>query len=135
MNGFIPGNQNILQINSDKLKVVDNQFISPTYSLDLAKQVWHLIQTDNFGLYHAASLGQCSILEFAKYILKCLNREINLIPIKLSELDYPAPRPKYSALENKKLKDSGLNIMRPWQEAVLDYLKEKKYLLFGFFFF
>jgi len=118
---------NIVESLIKRDQAVIDQIISPTYSLDLARQVWQLIQTNNYGLYHAVNQGQCSVLEFAKYICSCLNKKINLIPIKLSDLNLPAPRPKYSVLENKKLKELGMDIMRPWQEAVADYLKEKSY--------
>ena len=86
------------------------------------------MQTDNYGLYHMTSEGECSWYEFAKEIYKCLNKQIKLIPAKSEEYPLPAKRPGYCVLENKRLKDLGLNIMRPWQETLPDYLKEKGYL-------
>ena len=124
----VAGPNNIIQSLMKHKQVVDDQIISPTYSLDLAKQVWQLVQTKNYGLYHAVNQGQCSVFELAKYIHKCLNKQINLIPIKLSDLNLSAPRAKYLVLENKKLKALDLNIMRPWQETIPDYLKEKQYI-------
>ncbi|MFH1890152.1 MAG: dTDP-4-dehydrorhamnose reductase [Candidatus Kuenenbacteria bacterium] len=111
-----------------ELKIVDDQILTPTYTLDLAKQTWKLIQTSNYGLYHITSEGECSWYDFASEVFRCLNKEIQLMPVKTNEYNLPAERPLYSVLENAKLKRLGLNIMRPWQETAPDYLKEKGYI-------
>jgi dTDP-4-dehydrorhamnose reductase len=112
----------------DELKIVTDQILTPTYTLDLAKNVWALIATDHYGLYHITSEGECSWFEFAKEVFRCLNKEIKIIPITSVELNSPARRPAYSVLNNRKLKDLNLNLMRPWQATIPDYLKEKGYL-------
>src|SRR3989338_9215136 len=111
-----------------QLKIVDDQILTPTYTLDLAKQVWRVIQTDNYGLFHITSEGQCSWYEFAREVFKNLKQKIQIKAIKSDELNLPAQRPHYAVLENKRLKELGLNIMRPWQATIPDYLKEKSYL-------
>jgi len=112
----------------ESLKVVDDQILTPTYTLDLAKNIWKLIQTNNYGLYHITSEGQCSWYEFACEIINCLNLKADLQAIKSDELDLSAKRPAYSVLENNRLKKLGLNLMRNWQVTIPDYLKEKGYL-------
>jgi dTDP-4-dehydrorhamnose reductase len=111
-----------------RLEVVDDQVISPTYTLDLARQVLKIIMTNKYGLYHVSSVDNCSIYEFASYIFECLNEQIDIVPIKSKDLSLPAKRPHYSVLENDKLDKLGLNIMRGWHESLKDYLVEKKYL-------
>ncbi|NMC51654.1 dTDP-4-dehydrorhamnose reductase [Candidatus Kuenenbacteria bacterium] len=111
-----------------ELKIVDDQFLTPTYTLDLARQSWQLMQTEHFGLYHATSEWECSWYEFGREVMKYIDPNIKIIPVKTSEYQLPAQRPKYCVLENKKLKELGLNIMRPWAATIPDYLQEKGYL-------
>lgn len=108
------------------IQVVNDQFVSPTYSMDLAKQIEKTLNTESYGLYHATSEGFCSWYEFAKEIFSILNLKTNLVPV--SSLNYKtlAKRPMYSVLENKNLKNLNLNIMRHWKEGLKDYLREKK---------
>jgi len=111
-----------------ELRVVDDQILTPTYTLDLAKQVWKLLQTENYGLYHITSEGECSWYQFAVEVMKYINSQIKITPVKSVAYPSPAARPHYCVLENKKLKSLNLNIMRPWAETIPDYLKEKGYL-------
>jgi len=111
-----------------ELVAVTDQIITPTYALDLAQQVWQVIQTDNYGLFHAVSQGNCSIYEFVQQIFEYLGKNVIIKPIQSSEFNLPAARPKYSVLANQKLIDLNLNIMRPWRQGLKDYLIEKKYI-------
>ncbi len=111
-----------------ELQVVNDQILTPTYTLDLAKQTWDLIQTQHYGLYHTTSEGECSWYEFAREVMKYIDPEIKITPAKSSDYPSSAKRPAYSVLENKRLRQLGLNIMRPWQLTIPDYLKEKGYL-------
>lgn len=110
-----------------EVSVVNDQLLTPTYTLDLARQTWQLIQTSNHGLYHATSEGECSWYAFALAVMKHLDPKIKVTPTKTSDYHSPARRPSYSVLENKKLQELNLNQMRPWQETVPDYLREKGY--------
>ncbi|MBF8277857.1 MAG: NAD(P)-dependent oxidoreductase, partial [Candidatus Brocadiaceae bacterium] len=117
----------ILKIAKEKeeVKIVNDQFASPTYTPDLAKQIQKLITTDAFGLYHATSEGGCSWYEFAKEVFCLTKTTVNLQPISSSQLNSLAKRPKYSVLENAKLNTLHLNIMRPWKNGLSDYLAER----------
>lgn len=108
-----------------ELKVVDDEIFSPTYTLDLARKLNELIRTDHFGLYHLTNAGQCSWFEFAEKILEHSGSQVKLIRIKIAELKVQATRPKYSALDNNNLRKIGLDDMRPWPEALKDYLAER----------
>lgn len=110
------------------VRMVDDQVSTPTYSLDLARQINNLLKTNEYGLYHATAEGYCSWYEFTKEIFKLTNIKVRLEPISSSELMQKVKRPSYSVLENANLKKLGINIMRSWKEGLKDYLKEKGYL-------
>jgi dTDP-4-dehydrorhamnose reductase len=105
------------------LSIVNDQIGSPTYTVDLAKAISKLIQVDARGIFHVANSEPCTWYTFGHAILKLsgLNR-VRVLPISSKELDRPAARPSYSALNCQKLKkETGLT-MRPWSEALKDYL-------------
>jgi len=110
----------------DRIEVVDDQVGSPTYTLDLSVAIRALLERDLWGVYHVSNSGHCSWYDFAKEILTQLGKDaVELVPISSADLTRPARRPLYSVLSNEKLqRDAGIT-MRPWQEALKDYLKEK----------
>ena len=110
------------------VRVVNDQFLAPTYTVDLAKQIHKLIKTDSYGIYHASALGECSWYTFAKEIFKITNTKVHLIPITSKEYYTPAKRPLYSVLGNENLKNLNLNIMPDWHIGLKNYLIEKDYI-------
>ncbi|MBI5400430.1 dTDP-4-dehydrorhamnose reductase [Candidatus Saganbacteria bacterium] len=108
-----------------ELRVVSDEITSPTYSLDLARQIYKLIQTKHYGLYHAADHGSCSWHEFASKIFELLGKKVAIHKTTKAEYKTRARRPAFSALKNEGLQRSGLDIMRPWPEALKAYLVEK----------
>ena len=108
-----------------EIKVVDDEVFSPTYTLDLAQKLNELVRTDHFGLYHLTNAGQCSWHEFAEKIMEYSGIKTKLIRIKVAELKALASRPKYSVLDNYNLRKIGLKDLRPWPEALKDYLAER----------
>lgn len=109
----------------DTLKVVDDQVGSPTFTVDLASAISALIQRKTAGIVHITNSEVCSWYEFASEILKLSgNSRTRLVPIKTSELNRPAPRPSYSVLDNSKYITIAGSPLRPWQEALKDYLRE-----------
>jgi dTDP-4-dehydrorhamnose reductase len=109
----------------DEIKVVNDQTLSPTHTLDLARQIIFLLKYAPFGLYHAVSEGKCSWYGFAKEIFKITKTKINCIPIPSSKYPMRAKRPKYSVLSNSKLDRMEVHKMRHWKESLKDYLIEK----------
>jgi dTDP-4-dehydrorhamnose reductase len=109
-----------------ELKVVNDQIGTPTYSLDVVKQAWKLIQEDSVGLYHSASLGQTTWFEFARRIVEKLNLNAKVAPIETDEFPALVKRPNFSVLENYLLKLEGRNIMRNWEEAFGDFINKYK---------
>jgi len=109
----------------DELRVVDDEFVSPTSTAELAKQITELSRTDHYGLYHATAEGCCSWYEFAKTIFEVTNTKVNLKIASPNEFPAKVPRPKYSVLENAGLKKLGLNALSKWQEGLQAYLTAK----------
>lgn len=111
-----------------KLKVVTDEVVGPTYTKDLALKILELIGTGKFGLYHITNSGQCSWWEFADAIFRSLKKDIKIEKTSAKEFKTKAHRPKYSVLENAALKKIGLQELRPWRQALKAYLEEKRYL-------
>nr|WP_320023842.1 dTDP-4-dehydrorhamnose reductase [uncultured Acetobacterium sp.] len=109
-----------------KLTVVDDQVGSPTSTVDLAVAIIDLIQTDHYGYYHGTCEGQCSWYDFALEIFRLSGIKIAVEPVTSEQFVRPAPRPKYSVLENKALKDLNMNHFRTWQESLAAYLENLK---------
>jgi dTDP-4-dehydrorhamnose reductase len=103
------------------LRVVDDQRGTPTCTRDVAAQVLRLLETEAFGLYHATAEGEATWHEFAQAVLHHAGLPVRVEPIASHELAAPAQRPPYSVLENLHLKLQGLNVMRPWEEALADF--------------
>lgn len=107
---------------SGALRVVSDQRVSPTYTKDLAEPLIALIEKEKTGIYHLASSGSCTWLDFAREIFALLKMDVSITPISSAELERKAPRPAYSVFDMWKFqKDTGLK-MRPWQEALKEYL-------------
>lgn len=104
------------------LKVVDDQFGSPTYTVDLARFLLQLIETERYGIYHATNSGSCSWYEFAKKIFEVARMQVELCSCTTADFPRPAPRPAYSVLEHAEIKLNGFQDLRPWQDALKDFL-------------
>ncbi|ACS91095.1 dTDP-4-dehydrorhamnose reductase [Thermococcus sibiricus] len=112
----------------EEIRVVDDQFMSPTYTKDVARTLKKLLELKpEFGVYHMVNDGFCSWYEFTKAIFEILGWEVDVRPIKSDELKRLAKRPRFSALRNKRLEGLGLK-MRPWRSALKEYLREKGYI-------
>ncbi|MCL0056435.1 dTDP-4-dehydrorhamnose reductase [Dehalococcoidia bacterium] len=112
----------------EELKVVNDQVFSPTYTNDLAKKITQLINTEYYGIFHITNKGACSWYEFSKEILNLAGIRTPVIPITSDQYPQKAKRPHFSVLDNYHLRLLEMNDMRPWQEALKDYLKEKGHI-------
>jgi dTDP-4-dehydrorhamnose reductase len=117
--------QTILKIAQEKenIEVVNDQIGSPTYTIDLAEAIHKIIQSDNFGMYHISNSGICSWFDFATEIIKQAGLNNKVIPITSEQLQRGAKRPKFSALNNHHYIKTFNHFLRPWREALADYLK------------
>ncbi|KRF00389.1 NAD(P)-dependent oxidoreductase [Paenibacillus sp. Soil766] len=110
------------------LSIVDDQFGSPTYCLDLAIFIRELIETDRYGLYHASNQGVCSRYEFAKHIFQAAGMpHISLLAVPTHAFPAaPAARPMYTAFAHKAMRSNGFEPMRDWRSA-LDFFLQVDY--------
>ena len=105
-----------------RVRVVDDEFVSPTPTVDLARQIVCLSRCDRYGLYHATAEESCSWYEFAQEIFLLADIEVCLEVAAPGEFPAKAPRPRYSVLENRGLKSIGLNVFASWKIGLQHYL-------------
>lgn len=105
-----------------RVRVVDDEVVTPTSTAQLAKQIVVLSRCDAYGLYHATAEGKCSWYEYAKEIFQLTDTDVRLEVATAAEFPAKVPRPSYSVLENHALKVRGLNGFSSWQEGLCDYL-------------
>ncbi len=111
----------------ETIKVVNDQFGSPTYTRDLAVKIKELIDKNApAGIYHITNSGSCSWHEFAKKIFELSNLKPNFEPINSKDRPSKIKRPKYSVLISENLKNQGIDNLRPWPEALGDFMLEYK---------
>jgi dTDP-4-dehydrorhamnose reductase len=110
----------------EPLRVVNDQFGSPTYTMEVCRQMWAVVQTNNFGLYHCTAEGSCSWFDFTSHIVARCAIPVTVAPCTTAEFPRPAPRPANSVLENARLKCLGLNGMKEWRAAFDDFLAEER---------
>lgn len=105
------------------IRVVHDQIGSPTSTDDLSNAILALLSTGEYGLYHATCEGHCSWYNFAVEIFKKAGVSVQVLPVTTDEFPRPAPRPKWSVLENAKFKQISKNVFHPWQDALQAYLE------------
>jgi len=108
--------------NRERIKVVNDQQSTPTYTLDLARQIAAVLATSHYGLFHITNAGFCSWYEFARRVFELAGIDADLTPTTSEFYKSPAIRPRYSVLENARLKSLGLDRMRHWSEALAAYV-------------
>ena len=109
----------------EELRVVDDQRGTPTFTKDLSLAIDRLIGIDARGILHLTNSGSCTWFEFARQILReksPANRAVKIIPISSTELARPARRPAYSLMNCQRYEQLTGSKMRPWEEALKEYL-------------
>ena len=106
----------------DELTVVHDQRGCPTFAIDLAGAVRQLVETPYYGTYHITNAGETTWYDFAARILKEAGMTTPVRAITSRELGRPAPRPAYSVLSGMLFRERGFKPLRPWDEALIEYL-------------
>ena len=106
------------------LRVVSDQFGSPTCTLSLSELIADLIETNRWGVYHATDDGITNWYEFAKAIVA--SHGVDVTPIETSDMPRPATRPKYSVLDKTTLISAIGREPISWQESLNNYLELRK---------
>ena len=112
----------------EELRVVDDEFTTPTPTTEVADQLVALARTTEYGLYHATAEGGCSWYEFAKAIFELTSTKVRLERARPGEFPAKTPRPKYSVLENEALRNKSLNVFRHWKHGLTEYLSRREAL-------
>lgn len=108
------------------LKVISDQFMAPTHTLDIARAIGHFIVTDiaEYGVYHCCNAGSCSWYEFTKAIFELTHLGVSLGATTFAEYKTKAMRPQYSVMSNDRL--ARFYKMPDWNEALREYLIAKR---------
>lgn len=110
----------------DTVKVVNDQIGTPTYTLDLARLLVDMCESDKYGYYHATNEGgYISWYDFTLEIYRQAGMSTNVLPVTTAEYGLSkAARPFNSRLDKSKLAANGFTPLPTWQDAVSRYLKE-----------
>ncbi len=116
----------------DELQVVDDQYGSPTSTVDLAEAVLRIMETGRCGTYHVVNRGVTTWYRFAKKIFELTgNTRVKISPVTTAQFVRPAPRPAYSPLDTRLLRLTLEWSPRSWEEALTEYLAAEDLLAKG----
>jgi len=129
---FGPGGDNLLEqvpraiAAGEDYEAASDQEGSTTYTLDAARKILEVVETEWYGLYHLSNQGVCSRLDIAQLAaeLAGLDRR-KVIGRTLDQMARRAPRPKYHAMKMAALQERGFSLPRPWREAVAEYFRTR----------
>jgi dTDP-4-dehydrorhamnose reductase len=107
----------------NNISVVNDQIGSPTYTVDLANAIALLIKNPAYGIYHVTNSEHCSWYEFAQEIFEIAKIDVDLKPVTTEELVRPAPRPRYSVLENYNWRMEGFSPLRSYKKALRSFMQ------------
>ncbi len=98
-----------------QVKVVDDQFSSPTYAPHLAQAISELIQSRAYGVYHMAGEGGTSRFEMTRMLFSILGLNTEMVPVSHTEFPAAAVRPRYTVLAT--IQEPRI-LLPPWQEGI-----------------
>jgi len=110
-------------------RVVTDEVLTPTFSVDLAHQIAVMIEHGvRGGVYHATNSGSCSWFEFAREIFRHAGTAASPAAVTAKEWNSPVRRPSYSVLENRSLASLGIDQMPEWHDALSRYMSARSSL-------
>jgi len=111
-----------------EINVINDKLGTPTYTVDFARNLEAMIETPFYGLYNMVCGGETGRYEVAKELLQVLNLQdrvrLNSVGSDFFAREYFAPRPDSERLVNLKLKLRNMDLMRDWQPALHDYVRD-----------
>ena len=125
---YAPGGRNFIHAilrrarETGEVRVVTDEVGNPTYAADLAEAIARLIETGQYGVYHFVNSGACSRWAFANEILRQAGVAARNVPILSSAYPRASTPPPFAALHNRAGAALGITL-RPWAEALADYLR------------
>ncbi|MCD7839147.1 MAG: dTDP-4-dehydrorhamnose reductase [Erysipelotrichaceae bacterium] len=114
----------MLRLGKEKgvVNVVNDQIGSPTYTYDLARLCVDMIQTQEYGIYHATNEGYCSWYEFTKEIFRIAGMNVIVNPVSSDAFPAKAKRPSNSRMNKTELDKHGFKRLPSWQDALKRYI-------------
>lgn len=112
----------------EPVEVVNDQFVTPTYTVDASEAILSLATAGVRGLVHVANGGACTWYTFAATVLRLLGVDVEVVPVPSSRYRSKAARPANSALNTDRLTSLSGGPLRPWPDALRAYLAEKGHL-------
>ncbi|HDQ44787.1 MAG TPA: dTDP-4-dehydrorhamnose reductase [bacterium] len=109
----------------EEIRVVDDEILSPTPTLEIARNTLSLLDQADFGVYHMTCGGACSWFDFTEVIFETLQIETPLVRCSVSDFPAAVKRPAYSVLENAGLKRLGIDRMPHWEDALVRFIREQ----------
>lgn len=109
----------------DELNIIADQVGTPTYAIDLAGAILHIIKNDNsqYGIYHYSNDGLTSWFDFAKAIFDIAGVSVKVNPIKSNEYITKAIRPAFSAMDKSKIKSTFQLQIPYWRDSLIACIK------------
>lgn len=116
-----------------ELKVVADQYGTPTWTEDLASLVFVLLQTRQYGLYHCSNMGECNWYQFACEIIDQVQKTVPLrvervLPIPTEDYPLPAVRPRYSVMSKDKIARVTDCTVPSWRQSLEAYMNSRQQL-------
>ncbi len=119
---FVGAIRRQLEAGARTLRVVNDQFGSPTWAVDLAEALLALVRLEVEGVVHAVNDGVTSWHGFACEIVRLLGADAEVVPVSTAQMPRPARRPPWSVLDTTLLCSILGKPMPPWQDALARYL-------------
>ena len=113
----------------DELSVVDDQHCTPSFTVDVAAAAVQLVKAlpaDRGGVFHLTNAGATTWHDFAAEIFRLAQVDVKLTPTTTAAYGAAAPRPRYSVLADTRLAEFGVPPLRPWRDALADYLRRRR---------
>jgi dTDP-4-dehydrorhamnose reductase len=104
------------------VRVVDDQWVTPTSATELAAGIADLLLRRAYGLFHMTNEGRCTWFQFARAIFDLAGLNVDLRPIDTAAFGARARRPAFSVLENGRAKAIGIPGFSEWRDALRNYL-------------
>lgn len=127
-NNFVKTMLNLANTGHKELNIVNDQIGSVTYTIDLARLLVDMIETEKYGIYHATNEGYISWAQFAEEIFRLAHKDVKVHGVSTEEyfklVPTQARRPLNSRLSKKSLDENGFKRLPDWHDALNRYLKE-----------
>ncbi len=123
-NNFVKTMLRLAETHSE-LRVVDDQIGSPTFTADLAPLLYDMIETEQYGVYHATNEGFCSWAALAEAVFRLAGKDVAVEHVSTEAYGAKALRPKNSRLSKRSLDAGGFARLPAWEASLALFMKER----------